>query len=128
MKLKKRLGDLLVDEAVISQSQLEKALAEQAKTGRKLGQTLVDLELISEFQLVQFLAKQLNIEFLDLSRTMIRPESVQLLPEVKARRYRALVIEQKDSNITIAPSDPSDIQTQDALGRLFSRYQIKFVT
>ena len=127
MKLKKRLGDLLVDEAVISQSQLEQALAEQSKTGRKLGQTLVHLELISEFQLVQFLAKQLDIEFLDLSRTMIRPEAVQLLPEVKARRYRALVIEQKDSNITIALSDPSDIQTQDALGRLFSHYQIKFV-
>lgn len=65
-KLKMRLGDLLVQEAIISEAQLGQALAEQRNTGKKLGRTLIDLSCITEEQLLKFLSQQLNIPFLDI--------------------------------------------------------------
>ncbi len=59
-QLKKRLGDLLVDEKLISESQLNNALKEQRNLGLKLGATLIHLGYISEDQLITFLAQQLN--------------------------------------------------------------------
>lgn len=54
-RLKMRLGDLLVQEAIITEAQLQQALGEQRNTGKKLGRTLIDLQSITEHQLLQFL-------------------------------------------------------------------------
>ncbi|MBW3140965.1 GspE/PulE family protein [Ferrimonas balearica] len=119
-KLKQRLGDLLVSEGIISEAQLMEALAAQKQSGRKLGRTLIDLHLISEEQLLSFLAQQMNIEFLDLSAHRIKPELVQLLPEVHARRYRALVVAGDDNELTVAMSDPADLAAIDTLETLLA--------
>ena len=55
----KRIGELLVEAGVLSQSQLEQALFAQRKDGRKLGQLLIELGLVSEIQLTQTLSRQL---------------------------------------------------------------------
>ncbi len=112
-KLKMRLGDLLVQEQIISEEQLVLALAEQRNTGHKLGRTLIELAYISEEQLLHFLAQQLNIPFLDISRRVIPSEVVNLLPEVQARRYRALVVEDLGDYVVVAMSDPADLQAMD---------------
>ena len=54
-RLKMRLGDLLVHENIISEPQLQQALAQQQQSGRKLGATLIELKFLSEQQLLQFL-------------------------------------------------------------------------
>ena len=64
-RLKMRLGDLLVQEQIISDDQLQLALQQQRQTGRKLGTTLIDLGFISEVQLLQFLARQLDVPFVN---------------------------------------------------------------
>ena len=64
-RLKMRLGDLLVQEQIISDDQLQLALQQQRQTGRKLGTTLIDLGFISEVQLLTFLARQLDVPFFD---------------------------------------------------------------
>lgn len=92
-KLKMRLGDLLVHEHIISNEQLMQALNSQKTTGRKLGDTLIELGHIGERQLLEFLAQQLNVPFLDISQRRIPSEVALLLPEVHARRLRALIIE-----------------------------------
>lgn len=112
-KLKMRLGDLLVQEQIISNEQLMQALAEQKSSGKKLGRTLIDLASITEDQLLQFLSQQLNIPFLDISRRAIAPQVVNLLPEVQARRYRALVVEDRGDSVLVAMSDPADLQAMD---------------
>lgn len=114
-KLKMRLGDLLVSEQIIGEDQLMAALGEQKKTGRKLGHTLIDLGYITEDQLLKFLSQQLNIPFIDISRRPVPPPVVNLLPEVQARRYRALVIEDKGDAVVVAMSDPADLQALDNL-------------
>ncbi|MBW8182829.1 GspE/PulE family protein [Shewanella nanhaiensis] len=114
-KLKMRLGDLLVQEQIISESQLTQALSEQRNTGKKLGRTLIDLNSLSEEQLLRFLSQQLNIPFIDISRRPIPAEVVNLLPEVQARRFRALVVEDNGESVLVAMSDPADLQAMDNL-------------
>ncbi|QSX40465.1 GspE/PulE family protein [Shewanella cyperi] len=123
-KLKMRLGDLLVSEQIIGEEQLQQALAEQKKTGRKLGHTLIDLGFISETQLLTFLSHQLNIPFLDISRRPVPPAVVNLLSEVQARRYRALVLEDLGDEVLVAMSDPADLQALDNLELLLSPKRI----
>ncbi|MBL6734436.1 MAG: Flp pilus assembly complex ATPase component TadA [Shewanellaceae bacterium] len=126
-RLKRRLGTLLVQESVISEAELQAALQQQTETGRKLGQTLVDLDIISEVQLGQFLAKQLQLEFVDLNQRQLSTEVVQQLPEVQARRYRALLLDKIDGIITVALSDPTNLPAQDSISSLFSSAKIHIV-
>ncbi|WOT04796.1 GspE/PulE family protein [Shewanella youngdeokensis] len=114
-KLKMRLGDLLVQEHIITDDQLGQALSEQRNSGKKLGRTLIDLSCITEQQLLHFLSQQLNIPFLDISKRAISPKVVGLLPEVQARRYRALVVEDNGGSVVVAMSDPADLQAMDIL-------------
>ncbi|UCX06206.1 GspE/PulE family protein [Shewanella glacialimarina] len=124
-KLKMRLGDLLVQEHIISEAELQQALAEQRNSGKKLGRTLIDLKSISENQLLQFLSQQLNLPFLDISRMPITPEVVNILPEVQARRHRALVVESNHDSVLVAMSDPADLQAIDNLEILVAPKQLR---
>ncbi len=124
-RLKMRLGDLLVHEAIISSEQLHEALASQRMSGRKLGDTLIELGFISEHQLLRFLAQQLNIPFLDITQRRIDPEQAQLIPETYARRYRALVLEANDDEVLIGMSDPTDLGGLDQLGLLVAPRNIE---
>ena len=123
-RLKMRLGDLLVHEQVISEAQLESALKEQQISGRKLGATLSDLGYITEEQLLDFLAQQLKLERVSVADRKINPKDVQLLPEVQARRYRALVIEANDESALVGMSDPADLAAVDAVTQHLSPREV----
>lgn len=116
-RLKMRLGDLLVHEQVITEEQLEKALKAQKESGRKLGSTLIELGYITERQLVDFLAQQLKIPFISINDRKIPSSTVKLLPEVQARRHRALVIEADSERALVGMSDPADLSAIDALSQ-----------
>ena len=126
LKLKQRLGDLLVGEHIITEAQLGLALKEQRSSGRKLGSTLIHLGFITEEQLLNFLSRQLNIPFLDIAVLNIAQQTVLKLPEVHARRYRALVVKAEDNNLTVALSDPADLHAVEAISNLLSSYQLDF--
>jgi MSHA biogenesis protein MshE len=123
-RLKMRLGDLLVDEGIISPAQLQQALARQLETGRKLGSTLTELKFLTEVQLLQFLAQQLNVPFLDIAQKQINPKAVQLLPEVQARRFRALVLEDNGDTVLLGMSDPADLAALDQILRLLAPKEV----
>ncbi|WP_028862449.1 GspE/PulE family protein [Psychromonas aquimarina] len=117
-QLKKRLGDLLVEEKLISEAQLGNALQEQRNLGLKLGATLIHLGYISEEQILTFLSRQLNIEIVDLLKVKIDHNAVQLIPEVHARRLRALAIHDNGKTVTLVVSDPADLHSLDVLASL----------
>lgn len=119
-RLKMRLGDLLVQESIITEEQLQQALGEQRKTGHKLGRTLIELRSITETQLLQFLSQQLNLPLLDISKRPIPTEVVNLIPEVQARRFRALAVEDRGDTVLVAMSDPADLQALDHLESLIA--------
>ena len=114
-KRRVRLGELLLKQKVVSEEQLNQALAEQRRSGRKLGRVLGDLGFISEALQHEFLAKHLQVPFVDLKRMRIDPEAVKLLPEPLARRYRALVLQHDDHGLLVGMADPSDLHTYDEL-------------
>ena len=122
MKPKKiRIGDLLIANKVISQEQLTAALADQKKSGRKLGRVLIENGYLSEDQLLDFLARQLNISNIDLKRYALKPETVRLIPEVHARRFRVLALEEARDGLLIGMADPTDIFAYDELTRVLRR-------
>ncbi len=117
-RLKMRLGDLLVHEGIITEQQLNNALAAQQQNGRKLGATLIGLDYLSEDQLLQFLSQQLNVQFLDIAQRRIEPRVAQMLPEVHARRLRALVLEDRGESVLLGMSDPADLSSLDQIAPL----------
>lgn len=123
-KLKMRLGDLLVHEHIISEQQLSQALKRQQETGRKLGATLIELAFLSENQLLQFLAQQLQLPFLDIAQQRIEPKVAQLLSEVQARRFRALVLEADEHSLLLGMSDPADLTALDQLAQILAPREI----
>jgi MSHA biogenesis protein MshE len=124
-KLKMRLGDLLVYENIISNDQLMEALSSQKTTGRKLGGALIELGHINERQLLEFFAQQLEVPFLDISQRKIPAEVAILLPEVHARRLRAIVIEDQDDAVLIGMSDPADLSALDQLEQMLAPKRLK---
>ncbi|WP_439146276.1 GspE/PulE family protein [Vibrio sp.] len=127
IRLRKRLGDLLVEEGIITEAQVEQALAAQKSTGRKLGDALIELGFLSEQQMLSFLSQQLAIPLIDLSRANVDIEAVQLLPEVHARRLRALVIGRQGDTLRVAMSDPADLFAQESLLGQLGDYALEFV-
>ena len=115
VKRRIRLGELLVQQKVITEEQLEAALAEQRRSGRKLGRVLADLSFLPEASLHEFLAKHLQVPFVDLKQARIDREVVKLLPEPLARRYRALVLQHDARGLLVGMADPSDLHAFDEL-------------
>lgn len=116
-----RIGDLLVQNQVITHEQLMSALAEQKKTGRKLGRTLIDLNFINETDLLNFLSRQLQIPYLDISQFK-RDENIAIqLPENLARRFRVMLLENNENDVLLAMADPTDLMGLDELTRILKK-------
>ena len=67
----KQIGDILVEKKLVTEEELQRALAEQEKTGEFLGSALIRMGCISEEQLLQSLSEQLNIPFTNLKHLTI---------------------------------------------------------
>jgi len=120
-KAKIRLGDLLVQQGIIDEEQLMQTLAAQKESGRKLGFMLIELGFVTENQLLSFLSQHLNVPMVDISQHNVSIAAVTLLPEVQARRHRALVLEDKGDRLLVAMSDPADLAAVDVLSGLLPK-------
>jgi MSHA biogenesis protein MshE len=116
-----RLGDLLVQEGVISEDQLMTALAEQKNSGAKLGRALIDLGLVAEDDLLNILSKQLGYPFVQLRQYQFNSELVKKLPEAQARRFRAIILNEKNGELLVGMADPMDIFGYDELCRILNQ-------
>ena len=116
-----RIGDLLVQNEVITEEQLQTALQEQKKTGRKLGKTLTDLGYLEEDQLLNFLSQQLDIPFVQLRHYNFDDNLIKKLPEAQARRFRAIILAERNGELLVGMADPMDIFAYDELARLLKQ-------
>jgi len=116
-----RLGDLLVQQKLISQDQLKFGLEQQKRSGRKLGRVLVDNAFVTEENISEALAKQLNIPYINLKYYHINLELVRMLPENQARRFRAIVLEERNGMLLIGMADPTDLSAFDEITRIVKR-------
>ena len=116
-----RIGDLMVRNGVITEEQLMHALSVQKKTGAKLGNTLIELKLVTSQQFHEFLATQLDLPYIDLKHYNYRAETVRLMPETAARRFRAIVLSQESDKMLVGLADPTDLHAYDELAKILKR-------
>lgn len=121
VKQKIRIGDLLVQNQVLTEQQLMTALAKQKETGQKLGRVLIALGYIEEEQFLSFLSQQLQIPFIDLRRYDFDVSLVHRLPESYSRRHRAIVLADQGANLLVGMADPMDIFAFDELERMLQQ-------
>ena len=93
--VKIRLGDVMVAQKVITAEQLAQALEQQKRSGRRLGRILVENGLCSEEQIAAAVARQLGIPHVNLKFYNLNNEVVRALPESQARRFRAVLLEDR---------------------------------
>jgi len=108
-KKRKQLGEVLLEEGLVTYEQLDAATSEQARTGKGLGRILIDLGFVVEQDLVSALAKQIGLPFVDLTDYPIDPAAASLISDALAKRYSALPIGYDDSKLVVAMSDPANV-------------------
>jgi MSHA biogenesis protein MshE len=112
-----RLGEILVQQKLLSEEQLQFSLTEQKRTGRKLGRVFVENGFVTEEQICGALAKQLNIPYINLKFYNLNPDVVRLLSETQARRFRAIALEDRRGALLIGMADPTDLFAYDEISR-----------
>src|SRR4249919_124781 len=117
----KQLGQILLEQGLISEEHLQRALDEHRNTPKSLGRVLIDLGYIRERDLVRALAEQVGLEFVDLTEYRIDAAATALLPEALCRRYRALPIGEEDGKLLVAMSDPANVYALDDIRSITGR-------
>ncbi|HZD17126.1 MAG TPA: ATPase, T2SS/T4P/T4SS family [Actinomycetota bacterium] len=117
----KQLGQILLEQSLLTQEQLDRALEEHRNTPKSLGRVLIDLGYIRERDLVAALAEQVGLEFVDLTEYHIDAAATAMIPEAVSRRYRALPIAERDGKLLVAMSDPANVYALDDIRTITGR-------
>lgn len=125
----KQLGEILLEEGLVSEDQLLAALDEQLARGQSLGRVLVDMGILSELQLVSALAAQLGMPFADLDEYQVDRQAVSIVPGSVLRRYKVLPIDFDEAgNVMLAMADPSNVVALDDIRAMCGRGVVPVVT
>lgn len=106
----KQLGELLLEKGVIRNEQLEKALKVQKEKGGLLGTVLVSLGFTTEEEIAQAITVQYGFPYLPLSSYEIDRSVIDVIPENVARQYCLIGIDKIGDTMTIAMSNPLNLQ------------------
>ena len=120
------IGQILIDEGVITPEQLEIGLKEQKKTKDFICTTLVKLGFAPEEKVFNALSHELNTSYVKIKDKDIEPLIIQKVPAKFASHYKIIPLEFKDNVLTIAMTDPLDIRTLDDI-RLLLGFEVKGV-
>lgn len=101
-----RLGEMLVQNDVLTQEELDDALSKQRGSGKRLGTVLIDEGYITEKQLITTLKTQLGIDEVDLNEMTIPPEMATYIPKSVAVNNRIVPVKLEGDRLFIAMEDP----------------------
>ena len=106
-----RVGDLLLDKGMVSQEQLDQAIAYQKSSGHKklLGEVLVELDFATHDQVLEALADGYGVPFAKLSPKLVDPKAVELLPRKFIEQHAVLPLYLVRGKLTVAVSEPSNV-------------------
>jgi general secretion pathway protein E/type IV pilus assembly protein PilB len=123
------LGQILIAKGILSEDQLRIALLEQMKSNQPVGKLLVSLGFVSEATLRDALSESLGKQSIDLSRAIIDPSALKLVPHDLAKRHHLLPLDYDAENrrLTVALADVNDIVALDKV-RALSTEEIEIDT
>jgi len=107
--INKQLGELLIERGIISQQQLDKALAAQQERGGLIGEILVELGFAKEEDIAQALTAQYGFPYLPLNNYDINPEVVTIIPYRVSKQYVLIAIDKIGNNLTLVMSNPLNV-------------------
>ncbi|OLS39650.1 type II secretion system protein GspE [Alkalihalophilus pseudofirmus] len=122
-RVRKRIGDLLVDAGFLTSEKLKQALGSK-KPGQKLGDALLELNYISESQLIEALEVQLGIKHVSLFRYPIDTSLMKMVPKEFAMRNQLIPLKKEGNMMYVAMVDPMDYYAIDDL-RMSTGFQIE---
>lgn len=109
MAKRKRLGEILMDEGLISSDQLEAALSGSKGSGLKLGEYMCQQGIVSETSILDAIASQLNLKRYSPNDYTLTPDLSKLMDVDTVNKFNAVPVEKKEGVLTIAMVDPLDI-------------------
>lgn len=118
LKRSQKLGDLLVEEGLLSEQELAQALESQKRDKRRLGEMLVAENIVSAHGLVNAIARQLGVKGCVLRHGLIDPKVVQLINPDEAERLKILPMFLVDGRLTVAMAEPQSLPAIDRLAEL----------
>ncbi len=119
-----RIGQLLIDQGLITPEQLEAGLKEQKKNGGLLCTVLVRLNFIKEDKVLNILSQQLSIPYIKLQNKDIDPLIIQRVPAKFASHYKIIPLDFQDGALTVAMANPMDVRILDDI-RLLLGIEVK---
>ena len=114
----KPLGQRLIEAGLITETQLQNALREQARTREYLGRILIRLGYVSEEAVAAALAAQARVKYVDLGQYTPQSEATKLIPENFARQHFLVPLSYVGKVLVVAMANPLDIITIDELRRM----------
>lgn len=121
---RKRIGDLLVEAGVLTEENLQKALAQQKQLNMKLGDVLITQRYITEQQFIEVLEFQLGIPHVQLFRQKIDSKVINIIPQKLAEQHIVLPLRAEGSKLIVAMADPLDYFALDEL-RMSTGYRVE---
>lgn len=118
LKRASKLGQLLLDEGLVTEADLRRALEAQGKDNKRLGEQLIDLGILSPKAMLSALAKQLNVKACQLRHGLIDPAVARLLDKDEAVRLKVLPMFKVGDTLTVAMAEPQSLPTIDRLSAL----------
>jgi len=110
------IGEMLVEEGIITKEQLKDALEDQKRTGEKIGQVLIRMGYISKEILWTFLGYQMGVPYINLDEIPdIKQDMLRLLPEQLMRSEKLIPVNKQGKVLTVAMTDPLNFLVVDDL-------------
>jgi type IV pilus assembly protein PilB len=110
---REHIATLLVDDGLITQSDLQTAFARQAESGEALTRVLVDEGMLDENTLARAMAGHMGVEFINLGDMTVDAGAASLIPEALARRYGVMPIGFEGEDLVVAMADPGNVLVMD---------------
>ncbi|NTV42938.1 MAG: type IV-A pilus assembly ATPase PilB [Syntrophobacteraceae bacterium] len=120
----KKIGELLIQEGIIDEEQLNRALEEQRQSGERVGAVLIKLGFITEDRLVDFIAKQFHVPAVNITKLTIPKDVVTLIPLDISQKYQAIPFGLMGNTLNVAIADPGNLFVIDDL-RFLTRKNIQ---
>jgi type II secretory ATPase GspE/PulE/Tfp pilus assembly ATPase PilB-like protein len=114
---KRHIGQILIDQGILTEDQLRIALLEQMKSHLPIGRLLVQLGFVSEATLRDALSEKLGLQSVDLAHIIVDPAALKMLPRELARRYHMfpVALDRQAKKFIVALADTNNIVAVDQL-------------